>query len=79
MTKKIFLIAVDLREFNQDIDDFGYRKIIAVDDQEAKQISFTEFSKDYEFESFEYFKSLIHWCDEIDLTSESEVFFNSIY
>ena len=74
MENKIFLIAVDIKDESRHIGDFAFRKVIAKDAEEAKQIVFEELQDDYEFDDYEEFEDLIDFCDEIDTTTKSQSF-----
>jgi hypothetical protein len=74
MENKIFLIAVDVKDESRHIEDFVYRKVIAKDEEEAKQIVFEEIQDDYDFDEFEEFEGHIYFCDEIDTTTKSQSF-----
>ncbi len=74
MENKIFLIAVDVKEEANHIEDFAYRKVIAKDAETAKKIVFNELQDEYDFEDFEDFEDLIYFCDEIDTTTRSQSF-----
>jgi hypothetical protein len=74
MANKIFLIAVDVKEEAQHIEDFAYRKAIAKNEDEAKQIVFQELKENYEFEDYEDFENLIYFCSEVDTTTQSQSF-----
>jgi hypothetical protein len=65
---KIFLIAVNVKEDSQHIEDHAIRKVIAESEEEAKQIVFKELSK-WNFEDFE---DCISFCEEIDTTTPSQ-------
>ncbi len=72
---KIFLIAVDVREESQNIEDYAFRKVIAESEEEAKQIVFDELSKEcLDLGDFDDFEDLIGFCDEIDTTTPIQQF-----
>jgi hypothetical protein len=71
--KKIFLIAVDVKDESRHIEDHAFRKILAESEEEAKQIVFDELSEAYGFD-FDDFDDLIVFCDEIDTTTPNQQF-----
>ena len=74
MENKIFLIAVDVKDECQHIEDFAFRKVIAKDAETAKKIFFKELQDEFDFEEFEDFEDHIYFCDEIDATKKSQSF-----
>jgi hypothetical protein len=71
---KIFLIAVNVKEDSQHIEDHAFRKVITESEEEAKQIVFEELSEDWNFEDFEDFEYRISFCEEIDTTTPVQQF-----
>jgi hypothetical protein len=74
MNKKIFLIAVDVKEEGGYVEDCEFRKVLADDKAEAKQTVFKELSAEWEFEDFENFDDRIIFCKEIDTTTPYQSF-----
>jgi len=71
--KKIFLIAVDVKDEGRHIEDHYFRKIIASNEEEAKQITYEEIAKEYDMD-FEEFEDLISFVSEINTTEPIQQF-----
>jgi hypothetical protein len=74
MDKKIFLIAVDVKQEGGYVEDCEFRKVLADDKAEAKQIVFKELSAGWDFEDFEEFDEFIMFCNEINTTTPNQSF-----
>jgi len=71
--KKIFLIAVDVKDQSRNIEDHYFRKIIASDEEEAKQMMYDEITKEYDMD-FEDFEDMMAFISEINTTDTIEKF-----